>query len=737
MFRRARIEPKQSGVLRRRSSLSPDVVRHSVALHSTTLGDATVSSVGDCTEVAPAPAVNLPQSSALQRAQRARALRGGKPWGVAAAPASSPLKTPVLRRVSSAHTPSSPAKVPLNSGAWEDSNAAPAMAVPVAPAAEAEAKDEAILMAAEPPSTHWAWFTHEGGEGGQDKENQDTCIALQLTAELAVYAVFDGHGKQFGQLAALAARDALAAYLPLVRDELGRSPEAAGAVLRLAFLTMHDAVRHAMLEADPTIRVQQSERGAAYDMPSPGLVSPRAATATTPRPLATSTRPAAPLPPSVPPMLGSTASSIYFSATSEEYMGGPGAATPLDTPDTVPDTPGTPAADATITPVAVTPSAPPSAPPTAPRTVGDGAGWAPPEALAFVGGPVLLQWMEVEDPEPGEPTHKWDAVDGGTTASVLVLRRAQWAVIAAVGDSSVVLTADAAGIREQAVDTSGAGSGTGSGGSGGGSGGGSSGGTSGTSGGTSGEASAAAVSGEGPTVAELLAEEHSPTNAAECRRMRAFERRHGSSAALRFVYDCPDFEQFDIFLEPAAPGGLPTRDREAEREADRHECAVKNSRGDLFTVVNVPAMPLRLEPLGAEVPGGTEVETLVEEQAITMTRSLGDFYAHHHGVSCEPEITTIDFAELRARRLVCPRLVLASDGLWDLWTLEEVAAALRAGVGRDVPACGADCGPAGDDCPLRPLVTELCEATRAKGEDYFGEGADNLTGIVVDMCAYL
>eukprot|EP00965_Chrysotila_dentata_P257430 6212886-Pleurochrysis_carterae.AAC.3 len=33
-------------------------------------------------------------------------------------------------------------------------------------------------------------------------------------------------------------------------------------------------------------------------------------------------------------------------------------------------------------------------------------------------------------------------------------------------------------------------------------------------------------------------------------------------------------------------------------------------------------------------------ETLVvaiDEQYIAMTRSLGDFYAHHHGVSAEPE----------------------------------------------------------------------------------------------------
>jgi serine/threonine protein phosphatase PrpC len=54
-----------------------------------------------------------------------------------------------------------------------------------------------------------------------------------------------------------------------------------------------------------------------------------------------------------------------------------------------------------------------------------------------------------------------------------------------------------------------------------------------------------------------------------------------------------------------------------------------------------------------------------------MTRSLGDFYAHHHGVTHEPELRTLTAPELRERRLDGPRLILASDGVWDLWTFEE------------------------------------------------------------------
>jgi len=311
-----------------------------------------------------------------------------------------------------------------------------------------------------------------------------------------------------------------------------------------------------------------------------------------------------------------------------------------------------------------------------------------------VGGPFLLQWMEVDEPEPNGPTHKWDAVDGGTTASVIVVKHGAWVVLAAVGDSSIVLTADGAGGAEGAV------------------------------------------------VAELMIDEHSPTNAEEYRRLRSFEEHCGvpPDCGLRFVYDCPDFEQFDIFLPAGAPDGMPRKDRDAEKLADKHECSVKNSRGDLFTVVNVPEMHLRLTlgtdgtSLAADESAG--VETLVDEQAITMTRSLGDFYAHHHGVSCEPQLRTLDLAELRSRGLCAPRLVLASDGLWDLWTFEEVAHNLMAAKQRAQPACGAEAGPSGGDCPLRPVVTELCEVTRARGADYFGEGADNLTGIVVDLSFY-
>ena len=115
-----------------------------------------------------------------------------------------------------------------------------------------------------------------------------------------------------------------------------------------------------------------------------------------------------------------------------------------------------------------------------------------------------------------------------------------------------------------------------------------------------------------------------------------------------------------------------------------------------------------------------------------MTRSLGDFYAHYHGVTHEPETRVLTFASLRDRGVPRPRLLLASDGVWDLWTFDEVASKLWDHESQ------AESQPGGGDGGLRlqQFATRLCDETRAKGEDYFGEGADNLTAVLLDLEAY-
>ena len=101
-----------------------------------------------------------------------------------------------------------------------------------------------------------------------------------------------------------------------------------------------------------------------------------------------------------------------------------------------------------------------------------------------------------------------------------------------------------------------------------------------------------------------------------------------------------------------------------------------------------------------------------------MTRSLGDFYLQHYGVSWEPTVSCIDLFDV-ASQLSQVTLVIASDGLWDLWQYKDV---LQYPLGKPKPA---DSG-----AVLSPLL-ELVESTRSQGEDLFGESADNITAVVV------
>ena len=239
------------------------------------------------------------------------------------------------------------------------------------------------------------------------------------------------------------------------------------------------------------------------------------------------------------------------------------------------------------------------------------------------GGEFLLGWIvdEDEDDEDG----RWDAVDGGTTATVAVVLRGTTLVLGCVGDSSAALLA-----RD---DDSGA------------------------------------------ATHELLMEEHGPTHLAEYARLREV----AAAEDMQWVYDCPGGEQVPIFRDGADGKGEPELDPDAVRRADALECAVKNARGDLFSVVVVPERSVALPPPPRAVRRGTTHEHTeaavcsLDEQNITMTRSIGDFYAHRHGVSCAPEIREIDLGTIARRGWTRPHLLLASDGVWDLWGFDELA----------------------------------------------------------------
>ena len=394
-------------------------------------------------------------------------------------------------------------------------------------------------VALEPPTKAVVSFTHEGGAGGLDKENQDAAFTAQLSADVLVCAAFDGHGKKRGRVAAQAAAAAAEQFLRLHLAELIREPEQ---TLRRAFEDAHGAVRKALLAADP------------------GL-----------------------------------------------------------------------------------------------RSVGEG-------ASAF-----LLEWMEIDEDEveEGGPTHRWDAADGGTTATVAVIFEARTLVVAAVGDSSALLFG---------------------------------------------------LDGGGAPAHELLLADHGPTNAAEFERISALYPQPGGP---RFVYDCPAADD-EIAIFATGADGVAVLDEAAQAKADAADVPLKSSRGDRCTLVWIPETPNLQLPEAAELGGsaGASQSAAVEEQAMTMTRSLGDFYAHSWGVSCVAEVRTVDIEALVSERgWRAPRLLLASDGIWDLYEYNELARRVCSD----------------DGCDLQAMGAALCEETRARGAEYFDEAADNLTGVLVAL----
>ena len=87
----------------------------------------------------------------------------------------------------------------------------------------------------------------------------------------------------------------------------------------------------------------------------------------------------------------------------------------------------------------------------------------------------------------------------------------------------------------------------------------------------------------------------------------------------------------------------------------------------------------------------------------------------------QPEVVVKDIAvECAVDGASAACLIIASDGVWDHWDFDASIAEL----------CDLE-GPHERPLTTRARVMDFFEETRAKGEEAFGDGADNLTGIVV------
>jgi serine/threonine protein phosphatase PrpC len=120
---------------------------------------------------------------------------------------------------------------------------------------------------------------------------------------------------------------------------------------------------------------------------------------------------------------------------------------------------------------------------------------------------------------------------------------------------------------------------------------------------------------------------------------------------------------------------------------------------------------------GSPCRGGAANVAVLEEHHIAMTRSLGDFTAHTCGVSAEPQVRTVELPSLcTEKRWARVALLVASDGVWDMWGHDEIVDHLLpvGGEGKEALMLGG----------------AFAEATRARSADYFEESADNLTGVL-------
>ena len=204
---------------------------------------------------------------------------------------------------------------------------------------------------------------------------------------------------------------------------------------------------------------------------------------------------------------------------------------------------------------------------------------------------------------------------------------------------------------------------------------------------------------------DQLCADHTPTNGDEFIRVHnlAGERPDGWEPA-NFVYDTSGSE-YDAEARGLLEIFAVTDDGNvdlADVDATLAECDVgyKSKRGDRPTALLVP-----------------EGDVYASQQ-LGITRSLGDFYLQYHGVSWEPAVSCIDLFDVQSelRRVT---LVLASDGLWDLWGYQECLEHVFA---QPPPTSTAQ---------VKAACKELIETTRVRGEEIFGESADNITTIVV------
>lgn len=294
-------------------------------------------------------------------------------------------------------------------------------------------------------------------------------------------------------------------------------------------------------------------------------------------------------------------------------------------------------------------------------------------------------------------------IHGGTTATVLIILDGRRVVVANVGDSTAIISGlgSTTGNLQNITDWTPmpphipvAAAATGAA----------------RSAGSDGSAASTAISPLPPVVpvpAEVtssymeLSADHSPESHSEFQRMHAF-RPHSTlphHPELLFVYDTLTSSKL------SCPPIFDVDSRSGKTQKTERGSYYKNVRCEWATLVATPP----------HAP---------YQDALAFTRSLGDLHLQTYGVSHTPELWWMDLLSPTGTPLVPYPLciVVASDGIWDNWKFEEVAAYVM------TPSRIAEVVRTNS---AQTAAVELMATNLERGRTNFGSSADNMTAITL------
>jgi serine/threonine protein phosphatase PrpC len=197
-----------------------------------------------------------------------------------------------------------------------------------------------------------------------------------------------------------------------------------------------------------------------------------------------------------------------------------------------------------------------------------------------------------------------------------------------------------------------------------------------------------------PRPPEFLSQDHGPDSPGEFERIeRDFAH---TPCRLRLVYTRygrPQEEWPSIF----APDGTRRTLDMLVRAGLRDGLACDTARNDLSSYAATPHM---------------EEARRRDKTCISVTRALGNFYAHEFGLTCEPSVGVHQYSAAGDAIVVA-----ASDGVWDAWAYDDLSAWLHSSERAGHSA--------------QRLADALVEASVGRATSLFGpDGVDDTTAVV-------